>query len=407
MSMYEHGVSVEEQMRIIRKGADEIISMEELKEKLLKSERERRPLKVKLGLDPSAPDIHLGHAVVLRKIRQIQDLGHQAVIIIGDFTGRIGDPTGRSKARKQLTREEVLENARTYERQIFKILDSKKTEVRFNSEWLSRLNFRDVIELASKYSVARMLEREDFRNRFQNQINIGIHEFFYPIMQAYDSLETEADIELGGTDQRFNILMGRTYQKEYGRECQIAILMPILEGIDGVEKKMSKSLGNYIGIFEEPDIMYRKVMQIPDHLILKYFDLATDVHPDETARLKDLLDRDLANPRDIKMRLAREIVALYHSREDAASAEENFIQVFQNKEVPEKVPETVIKPSDGIIEAIVRAGLAPSKSEARRLVKQGGVKRNGDRVQDFADIVLNTGDILQVGKEKFTKVIVE
>ena len=407
MSMYEHGVSVEEQMRIIRKGADEIISMEELKEKLLKSERERRPLKVKLGLDPSAPDIHLGHAVVLRKIRQIQDLGHQAVIIIGDFTGRIGDPTGRSKARKQLTREEVLENARTYERQIFKILDSKKTEVRFNSEWLSRLNFRDVIELASKYSVARMLEREDFRNRFQNQISIGIHEFFYPIMQAYDSLETEADIELGGTDQRFNILMGRTYQKEYGRECQIAILMPILEGIDGVEKKMSKSLGNYIGIFEEPDIMYRKVMQIPDHLILKYFDLATDVHPDETARLKDLLDRDLANPRDIKMRLAREIVALYHSREDAASAEENFIQVFQNKEVPEKVQETVIKPSDGIIEAIVRAGLAPSKSEARRLVKQGGVKRNGDRVQDFADIVLNTGDILQVGKEKFTKVIVE
>ena len=406
MSMYEHGVSVEEQMRIIRKGADEIISMEELKEKLLKSERERRPLKVKLGLDPSAPDIHLGHAVVLRKIRQIQDLGHQAVIIIGDFTGRIGDPTGRSKARKQLTREEVLENARTYERQIFKILDSKKTEVRFNSEWLSRLNFRDVIELASKYSVARMLEREDFRNRFQNQISIGIHEFFYPIMQAYDSLETEADIELGGTDQRFNILMGRTYQKEFGRECQIAILMPILEGIDGVEK-MSKSLGNYIGIFEEPDIMYRKVMQIPDHLILKYFDLATDVHPDETARLKDLLDRDLANPRDIKMRLAREIVALYHSREDAASAEENFIQVFQNKEVPEKVPETVIKPSDGIIEAIVRAGLAPSKSEARRLVKQGGVKRNGDRVQDFADIVLNTGDILQVGKEKFTKVIVE
>jgi tyrosyl-tRNA synthetase len=406
MSASQQRKSIDEQIRIIQKGADELISPEELKEKLQRSERQNTPLKVKLGLDPSAPDIHLGHAVVLRKIRQIQDLGHRAVIIIGDFTGMIGDPTGRSKTRRQLTREEVLKNARTYERQIFKILDKEKTEVRFNSEWLAKLNFRDVIELASKLSVARMLEREDFKNRFQSQLTIGIHEFFYPIMQAYDSMEIDADIELGGTDQRFNILMGRTYQKEFGKESQIALFMPILEGIDGVEK-MSKSLGNYIGIFEEPDVMYRKIMQIPDSLIGKYFDLATDVHPDETARLKDLLDRDLANPRDIKMRLAREIVALYHSQEAAAAAEEVFVQIFQNKEVPDDVPETMIQLSEGIIEAVTKSGLAPSKSEARRLVKQGGVRVNGVRVQDFFDIALNTGDIIQVGKERFTKIIVE
>jgi tyrosyl-tRNA synthetase len=397
---------IDEQVKIIQKGADEIISLEELQEKLQRSERENRQLVVKLGLDPSAPDIHLGHAVVLRKIRQLQDLGHKAVIIIGDFTGMIGDPSGKSKTRKQLTREEVLENARTYEKQIFKILDKEKTEVRFNSEWLARLSFRDVIELAAKYSVARMLEREDFKNRFQNQMTIGIHEFFYPIMQAYDSLEVGADIELGGTDQRFNILMGRTYQKEFGRECQIALFMPILEGIDGVEK-MSKSLGNYIGIFEEPEVMYRKVMQIPDNLIMKYFNLATDVHPDEIARLKESLDKGRTNPRDIKMRLAREIVALYHTREEAAAAEESFIQVFQRKKLPDNVSEIAVQSSDGVIEAILKAGFAPSKSEARRLVKQGGVKVNSTRVKDFSDTVLRTGDILQVGKEKFAKIIVQ
>ena len=282
--------SIDEQLRIIAKGADEIIEVDELKAKLAQSEKENRPLTVKLGLDPSAPDIHLGHTVVLRKIKQLQDLGHKAVIIIGDFTGMIGDPTGKSKTRKPLTRKQVLENAETYEKQIFKILDRNKTEVRFNSEWLSKLNFEKVINLASTMTVARMLEREDFKKRFESNQSIGIHEFFYPLMQAYDSLEIKADIELGGTDQRFNVLMGRMLQKQYGQESQVTIFMPLLEGTDGVDK-MSKSLGNYIGIDEPADIMYEKAMSIPDSLIIKYFELVTDIHPDEL----DIIKKDIKN----------------------------------------------------------------------------------------------------------------
>lgn len=399
-------ISVKEQIKIIQKGAAEIINVEELEQKLIKSQTENRPLVVKLGLDPSAPDIHLGHAVVLRKIKQLQDLGHKAVIIIGDFTGMIGDPTGKSKARKQLTKEQVIENAKTYEKQIFKVLDREKTEVRFNSEWLGKLNFRDVIELASKLTVARMLEREDFKNRFNNQISIGIHEFFYPLMQAYDSIELKADIELGGTDQRFNILMGRTMQKEYNQESQIAMFMPILEGIDGKEK-MSKSLGNYIGINESAEEIYTKVMQIPDELIIKYFELATDIHPDEIDKIKAMLETNEDNPRDVKMRLAKEIVILYHGDKAASAAEAHFKSVFQNNEIPEDIPSVDIVKGENIIDIIIKSKLAPSKSEAKRLMLQGGIKVNGEKVSDFENTPLKNEDIIQVGKRKFVKVLKE
>ena len=394
-------ISIKEQIKIIRKGSDEIIGIEELEEKLLKSQEQNKPLIIKLGLDPTAPDIHLGHAVVLRKIKQLQDLGHRAVIIIGDFTGMIGDPTGKSKSRKQLTREQVLENAKTYKNQIFKILDKNKTDLRFNSEWLSKLDFRDVIELSAKCSVARMLEREDFKNRYKNHVSIGIHEFFYPLMQAYDSIAIKADIELGGTDQRFNILMGRTLQKEFNQESQIPIFMPILEGTDGTEK-MSKSLGNYIGINEDAKVMYSKVMQIPDNLIIKYYELATDIHPDKIEKIKKHLDNG-ANPRNIKMELAREIVSLYHSDEDTKLAEEYFKTVFQSKKIPKDIPNIDISPSDNIVDVIVRAGLSSSKSEARRLIVQGGVKINQNRVTNFNDVVLKNDDTIQVGKKKFVK----
>lgn len=396
-------LSVKEQINIIKEGTEEIINIHELEEKLVRSQKENRPLVVKLGLDPSAPDIHLGHTVVLRKMKQLQDLGHKVVIIIGDFTGMIGDPTGKSKTRKQLTREQVMENARTYQKQVFKVLDRNKTELRFNGEWLGKLNFKDVIELASKYTVARMLEREDFKNRFQNQMSIGIHEFFYPLMQAYDSLEIKADIEFGGTDQRFNVLMGRTLQEEYGMEKQIVIFMPLLEGIDGSEK-MSKSLGNYIGIDEEANIMYEKCMKVPDNLIIKYFELATDVDSQELQEIKELLREERVNPRDIKMRLGREIVKLYHGEEAAVNAEEHFKTVFQNKEVPEDIDEIEACPDESIVDVIMKAGLATSRSEVRRLIDQGGVKINGRTLESFKNINLSNGDVIKIGKNKFAKI---
>ncbi|NLC68586.1 MAG: tyrosine--tRNA ligase [Clostridiaceae bacterium] len=405
-------IPVDEQIKVIAKGADEIITLEDLKAKLERARKENKPLIVKLGLDPSAPDIHLGHAVVLRKIRQFQDLGHKAVIIIGDFTGMIGDPTGRSKTRRQLSREEVLENAKTYERQIFRILDKNKTEVRFNSEWLGKLTFADVISLTSKYTVARMLEREDFKNRFDSHESIGIHEFFYPLMQGYDSVELKADVELGGTDQRFNILMGRTLQKDYGQESQVAVLMPILEGTDGVEK-MSKSLGNYIGINEAPEDMYGKVMSIPDGLIIKYYELATDVHPDEVKKIKTALETNSVNPRDVKMKLAHEITRLYHGETAADEAREHFVSVFQKKEIPGEVPvldigkdreDMFINGRVDLIKVIVAMGFAPSNSEARRLVSQGAVKINGERVKSMEEVVIRDGDIIQSGKRNFVKV---
>ncbi|NLO41274.1 MAG: tyrosine--tRNA ligase [Ruminiclostridium sp.] len=401
-------LAVEEQIRIIAKGADEIISVEELREKLKNSVKTGKPLVVKLGLDPSAPDIHLGHTVVLRKIKQLQDLGHQAVIIIGDYTGRIGDPTGKSKTRKPLSEQEVVRNAQTYQKQVFKILDRDRTEVRYNSEWLEKLNFSDVLQLAAKYTVARMLEREDFKNRFEAHESIGIHEFFYPLMQGYDSVALHADIELGGTDQRFNILMGRTLQNDYGQERQTAVIMPILEGTDGVEK-MSKSLGNYIGIDEEPILMYEKAMSIPDRLIIRYFELVTDLLPDAINQIKHKLEAELCNPRDIKMQLAFEITRQYHGEAAASEAQEHFITVFQKKEIPDTALPMPISDklmTNGLfdlVRIISASGFAPSNSEARRLILQGGVKVNGIKTTDLQVPDLKDGDVIQVGKKSFIK----
>ncbi len=399
--------NLDDKMKIIMKGVDDLIDEKDLKEKLIRSEKEGKPLAVKLGLDPSAPDIHLGHTVVLRKMRQLQDLGHQIVIIIGDFTGRIGDPTGKSKARKALSTEQVLANAKTYEEQIFKVLDKDKTIVRFNSEWLAKLNFEDVINLASTITVARMLEREDFKKRYEGQMPISVHEFFYPLMQAYDSIAIKADIELGGTDQRFNLLMGRSLQKEFDMESQIVIMMPLLEGLDGVEK-MSKSLGNYIGIDEEAGLMYQKAMEIPDELIIKYYNLVTDVHPDEIADIKSKLENDEVNPRDIKMQLAREIVTLYHGTEAAIQAEERFKSVFQKGQIPSDIL-TVDVNKDGldIASIVVENGLVQSKSEVRRLVNQGGVKINGEKVVDLNNIPNESELVIQIGKKKFIKLVIK
>lgn len=394
--------NIDEQIKIILKGVDELIGLEDLKERLVK----KKNLVVKLGLDPSAPDIHLGHTVVLRKLKQIQDLGHKVVIIIGDFTGKIGDPTGKSVARKALTTEQVLENAKTYETQIFKVLDKEKTEVRFNSEWLSKMNFEDVIRLGSKMTVARMLEREDFKRRYENQMPISIHEFFYPLMQGFDSVELKCDIEIGGTDQRFNLLMGRMLQKEFGQEPQCTIMMPLLEGLDGVNK-MSKSLGNYIGIDEDAQVMFEKTMTIPDELIIKYFELVTDVHPDDVEKIKISLSEGV-NPRDIKMQLAREIVELYHGKEAVSDAEERFKLVFQKKEIPDDINTVEVeKETFNLSEIVVSNGLAKSKNEFRRLVNQGGVKINSEKITSIDDIDLKDELVVQIGKKHFIKIIIK
>ncbi|NLC18404.1 MAG: tyrosine--tRNA ligase [Clostridiales bacterium] len=397
----------EEQLRIIIKGAEHYVNEEELLMKLEKSYRQNRPLRVKLGLDPSAPDIHLGHAVVLRKIKQLQDLGHETIIVIGDFTGRIGDPTGKAKGRTALSDEQVRENAKTYCDQIFKVLDKNKTTVRFNSEWLSKLSFETVIRLAATTTVARMLERDDFQNRYKNGIPIGLHEFLYPLMQAYDSVQLQADIEMGGTDQTFNILMGRTVQKALGQEQQIAIFMPILEGIDGVEK-MSKSLGNYIGVNEPAEVMFKKVMEIRDDLIIKFYELATDEHPDEIDKIRQELDGG-ANPRDVKYKLARIITSLYHSQEDVGMAMDYYDAAFSKKTVPDNIPTLIIDlDKDTVIDIIpqlIDMGYVKSKSEFLRLVKQGGVSINGERInEDDIKQVLYNMDVIKIGKKHFARI---
>ncbi|GEP66564.1 tyrosine--tRNA ligase [Clostridium beijerinckii] len=399
--------NTEEQIKIIRKGVADIISIDDLEKKIIKSAKEDKPLIIKLGLDPTAPDIHLGHAVVLRKIKQMQDLGHRAVIIIGDFTGKIGDPTGKSKTRKPLTKEEVVENALTYQKQIFKILDRDKTEIKFNSEWLSELSFEEVLKLAATTTVARMLEREDFKKRYNSNTPIGIHEFFYPLMQGYDSIALKADIELGGTDQTFNILMGRTLQKNAGMEQQTAIFMPILEGLDGKEK-MSKSLGNYIGIQESAEIMFKKVMEIPDDLIIKYYELATDEHPDKIRGIKEELDNG-KNPRDVKFELAKIITRLYHTEEESKFALEYFENVFKNKNIPDEVPEINISSECSLLEdvgkVLVKSNLIKSYNEFKRLLSQGGVYVNMQKVSDFNNIIIKNGDIIKLGKKKFVKIV--
>ncbi len=398
----------EEQLKMIIKGAQEIVNEEELLEKLEKSYQSQTPLTIKLGLDPSAPDIHLGHAVVLRKIKQIQDLGHKVVIIIGDFTGRIGDPTGKAKGRVALSDEQVKMNAKTYFEQIFKILDPDKTIVRFNSEWLSKLTFEEVIKLAATTSVARILERDDFQNRYNNQIPIGIHEFFYPLMQAYDSVEVQADIELGGTDQTFNILMGRTLQKHWGLEKQVAIFMPLLEGLDGVEK-MSKSLGNYIGVNESAEVMFKKVMEVPDDLIIKYFDLATDEHPDDIKKIKQQLEQGV-NPRDVKLKLAEIITNLYCGVEETERAKTYYKTAFSKKEIPDDIPELLIEIGaetiQDIIPQLISKGFVKSKSEFIRLVKQNGVQINKEKISDDdLERVLMNEEVLQIGKKRFIRLI--
>lgn len=396
----------ERQMRIILKGAAQLVSEEDLRSKLEHSIRIGRPLIVKLGLDPSAPDIHLGHAVVLRKLRQMQDLGHHIVIIIGDFTGKIGDPTGKSKGRRALSDKEVLQNAQTYQEQVFKVLDKSKTEVRYNGEWLELLTMEEILKIASTTTVARMLERDDFQNRYTHNIPIGLHEFFYPLMQAYDSVAIKADIELGGTDQTFNILMGRSLQKDWSMEPQAALFMPLLVGLDGVEK-MSKSLGNHIGVREEAKVMFKKVMEVPDHLIIRYFELATDILPEELDEIKAALAQD-HNPRDYKLLLARTITSLYHTSEETAAAEEYFRQAFTNKGIPSDIPNLKIMPQKGclldVIVPLAQNGFITSGSEFRRMVTQGGVSQNGVRVTSL-EAGIQSGDVLKIGKKKFVKFI--
>ena len=394
---------IEETLKFLLKGTngnDEEI----LRKKLTEVYNEGRTLRIKFGMDPSAPDIHLGHAVALRKIRQLQDLGHTAVIIIGGFTGAIGDPSGKSKTRNQLSQEQVENNAKTYLDQIFKVIDRNKTELHNNKEWFEKMTLGDVLELSSKVTVARMLERDDFANRYANHKPIAIHEFFYPLMQAYDSVVVKADVELGGTDQTFNVLMGRNIQKDYGQSQQVPLFIPLLPGIDGKEK-MSKSLGNYIGVDEDAKTMYEKVMRVPDDLIINYYNLTTDLHPDKINSIQKLLQNGEVNPRDIKMHLARSIVSLYHTEEELKEAEASFQAIYQKKDVNNiELPiinydSSLVDENElySLIDCIFSIGKYNSKSEVRRLIQQGAVKLNGERFEDLAFKTID-GTIIQVGK---------
>ena len=399
-------ISAAEQFRLISHGVADLLPEDEFKKKLERSVATNTPLIVKLGLDPTAPDIHLGHTVVLRKLKLFQDFGHKVIILIGDFTARIGDPTGKSVTRPPLTEEQVITNAKTYQEQIFKVLDPEKTEVRFNSEWLSKLDFADVLKLASKYTVARMLERDDFHKRYTEGRPISIHEFMYPLMQGYDSVALKADVEFGGTDQTFNLLMGRHLQGEEGMPEQTIITMPILEGLDGVQK-MSKSLGNYIGISEAPSEMYGKAMSIPDELMMRYFMLVTDMSIEEQEQLSQDLESGAAHPRDVKMKLAHTIVRLYHGEEAANFGQEEFVRVFQKHAMPTDIPEYKVAITDEAVfvpQLLSDAGLTASNGEARRSIKAGAFKIDGEKCNE-EHIVLKDGMVLQVGKRKFIKIV--
>lgn len=398
-------ISAQEQVRQIKHGVADLINEQDLVKKIEKSIKENKPLVVKLGLDPTAPDIHLGHTVPLRKLRLFQEFGHQVVIVIGGFTARIGDPTGKSVTRPPLTKEEVLKNAETYKTQIFKVLDPEKTIVRDNSEWLESMNFADVLRLASSYTVARMMERDDFSKRFKEGRPIGVHEFMYPLMQGHDSVALHADVEFGGTDQTFNLLMGRHLQELEGQEPQVVITMPLLEGLDGIQK-MSKSLGNYIGIDEEPKEMYGKAMSIPDELMMRYFMLVTDMSIEEQEDMAKRLESGELHPRDAKMQLARTIVRLYHGEEAALEAEEEFKRVFQQRAMPTDIPEYAMDaPTEPIFipQFCTDAGLTASNGEARRSIKAGAFKVNGEKYTE-ENLKLEDGMIVQVGKRKFVKI---
>ncbi len=401
---------VAEQLKVMKRGVAEILPEALLTEKLKKSVAENRPLQVKLGLDPTAPDIHIGHTVVLRKLKQFQDLGHDIIIVIGDFTGRIGDPTGKSDTRKQLTEADVRHNAQTYQDQIFRILDPLKTRVEFNSTWLAPLTFADVVKLAAQYTVARMLERDDFSKRFKEGRAISVHEFFYPLMQGYDSVALHADIEFGGTDQKFNLLMGRHLQEEYGQEPQVAMMMPILEGLDGVQK-MSKSLGNYIGINESPSEIYGKAMSIPDGLMVRYYELVTDVTIEDIEQLQAGLEQGSIHPRDAKMRLAHILVRLYHGQAAADKAQAEFVQVFQNHDAPSNISEVVlpaVPTAMGLTKLLVELGLAATNGEAKRAVQGGAVKIDGEKITVIdSTITMKQGMIVQNGKRKFAQIVLQ
>ena len=399
-----------EQMDLIRRGASEIIPEEELVQKIENSIKESKPLKIKLGCDPSRPDLHIGHAVVLRKLAQFQQLGHQAILIIGDFTGMIGDPSGRNATRPALTLDETRANGQSYFEQASKILHPEKTKMVYNSEWLSKMSFEDVIKLASKYTVARMIERDDFTKRFKSGEPISLHEFLYPLAQAMDSVAIESDVELGGTDQKFNLLLGRDIQREFGVTPQVILTMPLLVGTDGVEK-MSKSYGNYIGISDTPGEIFGKTLSIPDNLIYTYFELGTDIPGTELAEIKEQLSNSVINPRDIKRKLARTLVTVYYNEEAAMNAESEFDKIFIKKEIPDDIPEIVMEPGNNsitIIDLLIETKLAPSKSEARRLIQQGGVSINGEKISDFNFIVnLKNENIIKVGKRRFLKLIIK
>ncbi|NCO68220.1 MAG: tyrosine--tRNA ligase [Nitrospirae bacterium CG_4_10_14_0_8_um_filter_41_23] len=413
----------EKQLEAIKRGAVEIIIEADLLKKLEKSYNEKKPLKVKAGFDPTAPDIHLGHTVLLEKMRQFQELGHEIIFLIGDFTGMIGDPSGRSETRIPLTKEDVIKNAETYKKQVFKILDPEKTQVRFNSEWLSKMNVTELVRLGSMQTVARMLEREDFKKRYESQQDITILEFYYPLFQAYDSVYLKSDVEIGGTDQKFNILMGRTLQRKMGVEEQAVVLMPLLEGLDGVNK-MSKSLGNYIGITEPPKEMYGKIMSISDELMLRYYNLLSHISLDELNSLREGLRNGTIHPKKAKEDLALEIVERYWGKDEALKAREEFEHIFKQKGLPDGIPTyniiveggsrsggtvdiTISKNINWLPYIMKETGLAKSTSEAIRLIKQNGVKVNDNTVTD-PNIILDKGEhIIKVGKRKFYKVIIK
>jgi tyrosyl-tRNA synthetase len=396
---------VQSALELIARGTDEIIKPEELEERL----KSGKTLRVKVGFDPTAPDLHLGHTVIINKMRQFQDLGHTVIFLIGDFTGMIGDPTGKSATRKALTPEQVRENAETYASQVFQILDREKTEIRFNSEWLGELGAEGMIRLAAKYTVARMLERDDFKKRFADNQPIAIHEFLYPLAQGYDSVALECDVEMGGTDQLFNLLVGRQLPGQYGQKPQIIITLPLLEGLDGVQK-MSKSLGNYVGITDAPEEMFGKLMSISDDLMWRYFDLLSFRSNEELEQLR----ADVAggrNPRDVKFLLCEEIIERFHDRESAVAAREAFIARFQQGQMPEDIPEKILDSGGegiGLAAALTECGLTASNSEAFRMIQQGAVKIDGERVADRRmHLAPGFAGILQVGKRKFSKATVE
>lgn len=406
-------MTVDEQFQAIKRGTLEIVPEDGLKAKLKKAQATGKPLKIKLGLDPTAPDIHLGNAVVLRKMRQFQNFGHEVIIIIGDFTASIGDPSGKTVTRPQLSADEIKQNAQTYYDQYCQILDESKTKVVFNSEWLGTLSFADIIKITAKVTVARILERDDFETRLAENRPISMHELLYPVCQAYDSVILESDVEVGGSDQKFNILMGRDLQTQYGQEEQVGLFMPILPGLDGVQK-MSKSLGNYVGVTESPNVMFGKLMSISDEMMPTFFELCTDVPMDEIAEMKSGVESGKLHPMDVKKRLGREIVTIYHSKQAAEDAQAEFERVFSQKEIPTDMPEVTIEPADltdgaiWIAKLLVKAGMAPSNSEARRLVQQGAVTIDGEKVSDpSANIAPKDGQVIKAGKLKFARLVVK